>query len=91
MPFRLAESAKVEHQAAMVALGRPGVGEGSASPVWLRRRRTRGRAFRVGVLRPGDVCARARIDRSATYTSVADVQDLRDASYSDPQIFAMTA
>ena len=27
MPFRLAESAKVEHQAAMVALGRPGVGE----------------------------------------------------------------
>ncbi|HEY6469423.1 MAG TPA: class I SAM-dependent methyltransferase [Candidatus Dormibacteraeota bacterium] len=26
-PFRLAESAKVEHQAAMVALGRPGVGE----------------------------------------------------------------
>jgi SAM-dependent methyltransferase len=26
-PFRLAASAKVEHQAAMVALGRPGVGE----------------------------------------------------------------
>lgn len=26
-PFRLAESTKVEHQAAMVALGRPGVGE----------------------------------------------------------------
>ncbi len=61
-PLALASEPKVEHQAAMVALGRPGRGRGVARAVRVRRRRAPRDPVRLGVrrsrgLRPRHVVA----------------------------------
>ncbi len=63
-PFSLAATPKVENQAAMVALGRPGAGESIAAGGRVHRRRAHRHPLRVRVRRPRAVCTSPGIDRS---------------------------
>ena len=63
-PFRLAATEKVDNQAAMVSLGRPGCGRAAPRVLWVRRYRARAGAVRVGIRRPADLRAGAGCHRA---------------------------
>ena len=63
-PFRLANESKVQNQANMVALGRPGVGEELLASYGFEDVCADDSAVRLGVRRPGVLRADARIHRA---------------------------